>query len=114
MTATSTTRYPQVNRMICCVVIHSSSRPSAELTGRRESKHSSPYQASYETRSRRSRPTICYGALPWGHALSGLAALTHSLSHDEPSDKIPIVSRICSLVIVDNGAFSAIDVFTQL
>src|SRR2546425_4551474 len=30
-----------------------------ELTRRRESKHPPPHQASYKTRSRRSRPTIC-------------------------------------------------------
>src|SRR5207249_10731258 len=36
--------------------------PTVELTRRRESKHPSPHQASYETRSRRSRPTICYAA----------------------------------------------------
>src|SRR5437588_3482859 len=35
---------------------------TVELTRRRESKHPSPHQASYETRSRRSRPTICYAA----------------------------------------------------
>src|SRR5260221_11188433 len=35
------------------------SRRTVELTRRRESKHPSPCQVSYETRSRRSRPTIC-------------------------------------------------------
>src|SRR5437660_7051813 len=33
-------------------------RRTVQLTRRRESKHPSPHQASYETRSRRSRPTI--------------------------------------------------------
>src|SRR5438270_13694361 len=37
-------------------------RPTVELTRRRESKHPSPHQVSYETRSRRSRPTICWAA----------------------------------------------------
>src|SRR6266446_5390996 len=32
--------------------------PTVELTRRRESKHPSPHRISYETRSRRSRPTI--------------------------------------------------------
>jgi hypothetical protein len=36
--------------------------PTAELTRRRESKHLSPEHSSYETRYRRSRPTICYAA----------------------------------------------------
>src|SRR5213593_1153038 len=36
------------------------SRRTVELTRRRESKHPSPHQVSYKTRSRRSRPTICY------------------------------------------------------
>jgi len=35
-----------------------------ELTRRRESKHLPLRQASYETRSRRSRPTICSAELP--------------------------------------------------
>src|SRR5437879_11081828 len=35
------------------------SRPTVELTRRRESKHPPPHQASCETRYRRSRPTIC-------------------------------------------------------
>src|SRR4030088_3605509 len=35
------------------------SRPTSELTRRRESKHPPPHQASCETRPRRSRPTIC-------------------------------------------------------
>src|SRR5437667_6560927 len=39
----------------------SEKRPTVELTRRRESKHPSPHQVSYETRSRRSRPTICFG-----------------------------------------------------
>src|SRR5713226_6490959 len=34
-------------------------RITFELTRRRESKHPSPHEASCETRSRRSRPTIC-------------------------------------------------------
>src|SRR2546428_9509840 len=38
------------------------SRITSELTRRRKSKHPSPHQASYETRSRRSRPTIYFGA----------------------------------------------------
>src|SRR5205807_8164320 len=33
---------------------------TVELTRRRESKHPPPHQVSYKTRSRRSRPTICY------------------------------------------------------
>ena len=37
-----------------------SSGPTVELTRRRDSKHPSPHQVSYETRSRRSRPTICW------------------------------------------------------
>src|SRR5437016_7995261 len=36
------------------------SNPTVELTRRRESKHPAPHQASCETRSRRSRPTICW------------------------------------------------------
>src|SRR6266581_8249411 len=36
-------------------------RITAELTRRRESKHPSPRQVSYETRSRRSRPTKLLG-----------------------------------------------------
>src|SRR5436190_23998878 len=36
------------------------SDPTSELTRRRESKDPSPHQASYKTRSRRSRPTICW------------------------------------------------------
>ena len=39
------------------------SRRTVELTRRRESKHAPPHQASYETRSRRSRPTICSTAV---------------------------------------------------
>ena len=35
-------------------------RTTVELTRRRESKHSSPHQESYETRPRRSRPTSCW------------------------------------------------------
>ncbi len=35
---------------------------TVELTRRRESTHPSPHQVSYETRYRRSRPTICYVA----------------------------------------------------
>ncbi|MDX6577754.1 MAG: hypothetical protein QOE96_3707 [Blastocatellia bacterium] len=38
-------------------------RPPVELTGRRESNHPPPHQVSYETRSRRSRPTICWAAV---------------------------------------------------
>jgi hypothetical protein len=37
-------------------------RLTSELTRRRESKHLSPHRISYETRSRRSRPTICWMA----------------------------------------------------
>src|SRR5437016_7488719 len=37
-------------------------RPTVELTRRRESTSPPPHQASCETRSRRSRPTICYVA----------------------------------------------------
>src|SRR5207244_12117174 len=33
---------------------------TVELTRRRESKHPPPHQVSCETRSRRSRPTICW------------------------------------------------------
>jgi len=37
-------------------------RPTSELTGRRDFIQLSPDQLSYETRSRRSGPTICYTA----------------------------------------------------
>src|SRR5437660_11030630 len=37
-------------------------RITVELTRRRESKHPPPHRVSCETRSRRSRPTICYAA----------------------------------------------------
>src|ERR1051325_10913749 len=37
---------------------------TVELTRRRDFFQPSPDQSSYETRSRRSRPTICYGAMP--------------------------------------------------
>src|SRR5439155_22746222 len=37
---------------------------TVELTRRRESKHPAPHHASYKTRSRRSRPTICSVAQP--------------------------------------------------
>ena len=33
---------------------------TSELTRRRESNQASPDESSYETRPRRSRPTICY------------------------------------------------------
>src|SRR5436853_146403 len=42
---------------------HEVSRRTVELTRRRESKHPPRHQVSYKTRSRRSRPTICYAAL---------------------------------------------------
>src|SRR5882762_1746610 len=45
--------------------------PTVELTRRRESKHPSPHQASCETRSRRSRPTICYVAARSNGSLVG-------------------------------------------
>src|SRR5260370_25389214 len=38
------------------------SNPTAELTRRREFIQASPDESSYETRPRRSRPTICYVA----------------------------------------------------
>src|SRR5436190_17875265 len=36
---------------------------TVELTRRRESKHPSPHESSCETRSRRSRPTICWATV---------------------------------------------------
>src|SRR5438874_582486 len=74
---------------------------TSELTRRREFIQASPDQLSYETRSRRSRPTICYGAPERRQAFNGFAVLTHSLHHDEPSANMTSVSRICAVVMVD-------------
>src|SRR5205809_5743278 len=42
--------------------IHAGSDITVELTRRREFTNASPDESSYETRSRRSRPTICCAA----------------------------------------------------
>src|SRR6266436_2437543 len=52
-------------------IVPLSSNPTVELTRRRESKHASPHQVSCETRSRRSRPTIC-----------SMAHLENTLAHN--------------------------------
>src|SRR5438067_12583327 len=44
-------------------------RRTSELTRRREFIQASPDQSSYETRSRRSRPTICWAALETNRTL---------------------------------------------
>src|SRR5438876_10633804 len=49
-----------ITTLRCCVTVLKRSGITVELTRRRESKHPLPHQASYERRSRRSRPTICY------------------------------------------------------
>src|SRR6266404_2265088 len=49
-----------MSQLACCLSIRVERRPTVELTRRRQSKHPPPHQASYETRSRRSRPTICW------------------------------------------------------
>jgi len=43
-----------------CFTMSRKGNPTFELTRRRESKQPSPHRVSYETRSRRSRPTICW------------------------------------------------------
>src|SRR6266436_10044521 len=58
-----TARQPvRQRKTIIPVTLHFENRRriTIELTRRRESKHPPPHQASYETCSRRSRPTICY------------------------------------------------------
>src|SRR6266568_485114 len=46
-------------RSLPLAVLTRKRRRTSELTRRRESKQPSPHHASYETRPRRSRPTIC-------------------------------------------------------
>ena len=48
---------------------------TVELTRRRESKHRPPDKASYETRPRRSRPTICYTARDYQDSFFAYGAL---------------------------------------
>src|SRR5712692_9734224 len=48
-------------RIAVCVAMRNRCR-TAELTRRRDFTQASPDQLSYETRSRRSRPTICWVA----------------------------------------------------
>src|SRR5947209_598256 len=50
-------------------------RITVELTRRRESKHPPLHQASYETRSRRSRPTICWVAWFEGRVMGRVAQI---------------------------------------
>src|SRR5207253_7448666 len=49
-----------ITTLRCCVPVLKRSGITVELTRRRESKHHPQHQASCETRSRRSRPTICW------------------------------------------------------
>jgi hypothetical protein len=43
----------------CGRILHNVKRLTSELTRRRDFNQESPDELSYETRSRRSRPTIC-------------------------------------------------------
>src|SRR2546427_7683098 len=66
----STPAMPAIHRIANSLVLNfirrslrdSPGRPTVELTRRREPKHPPPRQASYETRSRRSGPTICWAS----------------------------------------------------
>src|SRR5436190_5084041 len=59
------------------------SNPTVELTRRRESKHPPPHQASCETRSRRSRPTICSVAPALTAERFGKSVCEHIIARDD-------------------------------
>src|SRR5947209_9822792 len=60
--ASSSNSAPRVNFITGVSFERRISNPTVELTRRREFIQASPDESSYETRSRRSRPTICSAA----------------------------------------------------
>src|SRR5713101_5588701 len=80
--------------------------PMFELTRRRESKHPSPHQASCETGSRRSRPTICSTVRPLARSCDKRFARRFSVKNIKDSECRHVMQFVLDIEPADDIDFN--------